>query len=87
MSFQILEITALDGFKISGRKFSPAEVKGRIVVASATGVPQGFYQNFAQRAVSRGFEVITFDYRVLANLLQRACADFKLIIAIGQDLI
>jgi len=54
LSFQILEITALDGFKISGRKFSPAEVKGRIVVASATGVPQGFYQNYGRSSRLNG---------------------------------
>lgn len=77
MSFQILEITALDGFKISGRKFSPAEVKGRIVVASATGVPQGFYQNFAQRAVSRGFEVITFDYRGIGESAPKSLRGFQ----------
>jgi predicted alpha/beta hydrolase len=77
LSLQTFEITALDGFKIYGRKYSPEEVKGRIVVASATGVPQGFYQNFAQRAASRGFEVITFDYRGIGESAPTKLRGFK----------
>ncbi len=34
-----------------------------MVVASATGVPQGYYRRFAEYAVKRGYDVITFDYR------------------------
>lgn len=34
-----------------------------IVIAGATGTPQGFYKRFASAAVSHGCQVITFDYR------------------------
>ena len=36
---------------------------GIMVVASATGVPQGFYRRFALAAVAQGFDVVTLDYR------------------------
>ncbi|MCB1997329.1 MAG: alpha/beta fold hydrolase, partial [Rhodoferax sp.] len=36
---------------------------GHLVVAGATGVPQGFYRRFAQHAASQGFHVTTLDYR------------------------
>lgn len=38
-------------------------LQGRIIVAGATGVPQGFYRRFAQFASHQGFETLTFDYR------------------------
>jgi predicted alpha/beta hydrolase len=66
----------LDGYTISGRRYTPEKAKGRIVVASATGVPQGFYQKFAQRAVSRGFEVITFDYRGIGESAPKSLRGF-----------
>ena len=31
--------------------------------ASATATPQGYYRRFAEYAASRGFDVLTFDYR------------------------
>lgn len=38
-------------------------MRGRIVMASATAVPQGFYKRFAEHAGRRGYETLTFDYR------------------------
>ncbi len=38
-------------------------LQGRVIVAGATGVPQGFYRRFAEFASERGFETLTFDYR------------------------
>lgn len=38
----------------------------KIIVASATGVAQLFYHRFAEYAVQKGFEVLTFDYRGVA---------------------
>ena len=77
MSFQRITFAALDGYTISGRRYTPEKAKGRIVVASATGVPQGFYQKFAQRAVSRGFEVITFDYRGIGESAPKSLRGFQ----------
>jgi predicted alpha/beta hydrolase len=38
-------------------------LKGRLIVAGATGVPQRFYARFAQHAAAQGMEVWTLDYR------------------------
>ena len=48
---------------LAARHFPVAEPTARLVVAGATGVPQGFYANFAAYANSRGYDVVTFDYR------------------------
>ena len=53
-----------DGYLLKGHVF-PANGKrvGSIIVAGATGVPQGFYKRYAQFASEQGFDVLTFDYR------------------------
>ena len=58
------ELSTADGATLHGSTF-PAEGsrRGRVVLAAATGVPQGFYGRFARHAASRGLEVRTFDYR------------------------
>lgn len=59
-----LNLVAADGYVLSASRFRAAgALQGRLVVAGATAVPQGFYRRFAQFASARGFEVLTFDYR------------------------
>ena len=60
---QYLVVHALDGFPLAVRHFRLPHSAARLVVAGATGVPQGFYWNFADYANRSGFDVITFDYR------------------------
>jgi predicted alpha/beta hydrolase len=61
---QAVILTAQDGVKLAALRYpAGAGPRGRIVVASATGVPQGFYRRFAVFAQARGFEVMTLDYR------------------------
>ena len=57
-------LTAADGYVLGGTHF-PAQgvLRGRLIVAGATAVPQGFYKRFAQFASARGYETLTFDYR------------------------
>ncbi|MES2130012.1 MAG: alpha/beta fold hydrolase [Pseudomonadota bacterium] len=57
-------LTTADHFQIAALRY-PAEgaVKGHLVVAGATGVPQGFYRRFALYASSQGYDVMTLDYR------------------------
>ena len=69
---------ALDGYILSGRRYSGQVVCGRIVLAGATGVPQGFYRYFAEAAVSRGFEVITFDYRGIGESAPKSLRGFEM---------
>ena len=59
-----IAIPARDGFPLAARLFVPAgQPLATLIVAGATGVPQGFYRRFAQFAAERGFRVVTFDYR------------------------
>ena len=44
---QYLVVHALDGFPLAVRHFRLPHSAARLVVAGATGVPQGFYWNFA----------------------------------------
>ena len=60
-------VSALDGYPLAGQRFATRQIQARIVVAGATGVPQGFYRRFAAYAAERGFEVITFDYRGIGD--------------------
>ena len=78
MNLETLKIKALDGYTLSGRRYSGQVVKGRIVLAGATGVPQGFYRYFAEAAVSRDFEVITFDYRGIGESAPKSLRAFEM---------
>lgn len=65
-SRQRIELTTSDGYIITAMQFQPdMECIGKIIVAGATGVPQGFYRRFAEYAASQGYRVLTLDYRGL----------------------
>ncbi len=53
-----------DGYAITALRYAAtAPPRGNLVVAGATGVPQGFYRNFAAFAASQGYTTLTLDYR------------------------
>lgn len=55
---------AADGYALAATRYrSVGTERARLVLAGATGVPQGFYRRFAEYAAQRGFTVLTFDYR------------------------
>jgi predicted alpha/beta hydrolase len=57
-------LLAGDGYRLAARRYSADEpARAHLIVAGATGVPQGFYQRFAVYARERGFTVLTLDYR------------------------
>lgn len=59
-----LQLIAADGYRLGALQYQPVgEFKGRLIVAGATGVPQGFYKRFALYAAAQGLEVWTLDYR------------------------
>jgi predicted alpha/beta hydrolase len=69
---ETLTLTAADGYRLQALRYSPTAtgasagcqpLRGRLIVAGATGVPQRFYRRFAEHAVARGLEVLTLDYR------------------------
>lgn len=71
-------INALDGYPIAARSFESATATERLVVAGATGVPQGFYRAFAAHAVARGYDVITFDYRGVGDSAPPTLRGFRM---------
>lgn len=61
---QTFTLPARDGYPLTATLFSTAgPVRGHIVMAGATGVPQRFYRRFAEFAQARGYQVLTLDYR------------------------
>lgn len=58
-------LTSRDGYPIVATVFPAASgsERARLIVAGATGVPQGFYKRFAEFAASQGFTTLTLDYR------------------------
>jgi len=64
---ETLSLTTQDG-QLVGCQFFPAHKSGTppiatLVIASAIGVPQGFYRRYAQYMNQQGFNCLTFDYR------------------------
>ncbi|AKU25149.1 alpha/beta hydrolase [Massilia sp. NR 4-1] len=61
---EALTLHAADGYALAAVRYRAiGEERGRLIVAGATGVPQGFYRRFAEFAAARGYTVLTFDYR------------------------
>lgn len=59
-----LTLKAADGYPLSAVIYPAAgQARGHLVVAGATGVPQGFYRQFAQYAAEQGYTTLTLDYR------------------------
>lgn len=74
-----LTLIAADGYALSATRFpATAPLRGRIVVAGATAVPQGFYRRFAERAAARGFETLTFDYRGIGRSAPPTLKGFRM---------
>ena len=45
---EAIEFITSDNYRLKGYKYlSEGDFKGRIIIAGATGVPQGFYRRFA----------------------------------------
>ncbi|WP_297835090.1 alpha/beta fold hydrolase [Thermomonas sp.] len=73
------ELTTADGYVLGGYRFAAqAPLKGRVVVAGATAVPQEFYRRFAQFAAARGFDVLTFDYRGIGRSRHGTLKGFRM---------
>lgn len=71
-------LQAADGFSLTTYRFRPpGQAQARLVVAGATGVPQGFYRRFAAFAASRGFDVLTLDYRGIGESRPASDAEFQ----------
>jgi predicted alpha/beta hydrolase len=76
-----IQIPARDGFALSATLFMPepeATPRAGIVINSATGVHRRFYARFATfLAEQRGFAVLTYDYRGIADSRPQRLRTFK----------
>jgi predicted alpha/beta hydrolase len=57
---------------------SRAPLRGNIIVAGATGVPQGFYRRFAEHASAKGFTTLTLDYRGIGRSRPSSLVGFEM---------
>lgn len=61
---EALSLCAADGYVLAAKRYVAAgNPRAHLIVAGATGVPQGYYRRFAEYARSQGFTVLTLDYR------------------------
>ncbi|MFZ6011023.1 MAG: alpha/beta fold hydrolase [Bacteroidota bacterium] len=59
-----LKIVTTDGYVLSATWFVPDQSNGNVVlINSATGVKQRYYEDFAHYLANQGFYVYTYDYR------------------------
>jgi predicted alpha/beta hydrolase len=59
-----LELPARDGVTLAATLFEPSASNGAaLLINGGTGIPRQFYGAFAQHLSSRGFTVLTYDYR------------------------
>jgi predicted alpha/beta hydrolase len=78
---QALTLRTADGLALSATAYLAASRAPALVVASATGVPQGLYRHFALWLQQQGVSCYTFDYRGIAasrpQQLRKLNADFS----------
>jgi predicted alpha/beta hydrolase len=60
-------LPARDGFALSVTAYRPATPRYGLLINSATGIDQRFYQHFARHAAARGAWVVSYDYRGIAG--------------------
>jgi predicted alpha/beta hydrolase len=60
-------LPARDGFALSVTAYRPATPRYGLLINSATGIDQRFYQHFARHASARGAWVVSYDYRGIAG--------------------
>lgn len=74
-----LTLAATDGYALAATRFHPpGPTHAHLVVAGATGVPQGFYRRFALHAAERGFLVLTLDYRGIGRSRPPSLRGFRM---------
>ncbi len=59
-----LPVRTADGFDLAATLYEPAyRPRANLLIHGATAVPQKFYRRFAEFMASRGYRVVTYDYR------------------------
>ena len=78
MNGTAVEFPARDGYRLAGTLYRPRTPNRRaVLVQAATGVRQEYYGKFAAYLASRGFAVLTFDYRGIGRSRRGGLRGFK----------
>lgn len=64
---QEIRLHSTDGFSLAATLHSAARPDAALVIAPALGVPRKFYAPFARYLAARGYAVLSFDYRGIAD--------------------
>lgn len=76
---EMVSFKALDGYDLVGICYTPtSQIQAKILLSCATGVPQVFYRRFSEYAAQQGFQVLTFDYRGVAQSAPRQLKGFQM---------
>ena len=74
-----LTLTPRDGYPIQALRYAArGAVRGHLIVAGATGVPQTFYRPFAEFASARGYTTLTLDYRGIGQSKPASLKGFRM---------
>ena len=74
-----LTIYATDGYPLAAVLYTPnTPIKAKIIMASATGVPQPFYRRFSEFCASQGYQIISFDYRGIGKSAPHKMKGFEM---------
>lgn len=71
-------LLALDDYPLSSTRYHAERPQAQLLIAGATGVPQGFYRRFAEHAASRGFNTLTLDYRGIGQSKPASLRGFEM---------
>lgn len=83
MTSHALTLPARDGYALAARVHEPDGMPPRhaVLIASAMGVPQRFYEPYATWLASQGIAVMTFDWRGIGESAPPSLRGFKASIA------
>lgn len=66
--YQKYQVASADGYQLETRVYQAnGDHNNALLIAGATGVPQRYYKRFARLMTTKGFTVISFDYRGIAD--------------------
>ena len=82
--FEKVQFTCADGYVLQGRFYPKQHAPKQqdstqlpILIGSATGIKQGFYQAFAKWLTEQGYDVMTFDFRGIGDSLYEPVSKSK----------
>ncbi len=73
-----LQLLAADGYPLQATLYSAIRPRAHLLVAGATGVPQGFYRRFAEFASQQGYSTLTLDYRGIGRSAPEQLRGFRM---------